>query len=187
MRGRNVDDVVAEWAAELQQRSRSFSRAADALASWDSAVLAARGALLEQEARVARAARAQAALEGAGVGGGPQRVVGGLDARLRPAGRLHEDVDRVGQRVALDCGLTGGQQAAGGRGLQGDVRGRGPQEGEGGRLQRAAGGRPADQGGQEVAARAVRERGGRARAYEAVGGLGCENRGFHNSQVRRRR
>ena len=63
MRGRNVDDVVAEWAAELQQRSRSFSRAADALASWDTAVLAARGALLEQEARVARAAAAQAALE----------------------------------------------------------------------------------------------------------------------------
>ena len=63
MRGRNVDDVVAGWAAELQQRSRSFSRAADALASWDTAVLAARGALLEQEARVARAAAAQAALE----------------------------------------------------------------------------------------------------------------------------
>ena len=78
MRGRNVDDVVAEWAAELQQRSRSFSRAADALASWDSAVLAARGALLEQEARVARAARAQAALE---------RKLGLLEAHQR---EVHE-------------------------------------------------------------------------------------------------
>jgi hypothetical protein len=63
VRGRSVDDAVNEWSAELEARSRSFAAAADALASWDAAVLASRASLLDAEAGVARAAGAATALD----------------------------------------------------------------------------------------------------------------------------
>ncbi|KAL4858789.1 Nuclear pore complex protein NUP62 [Chlorella vulgaris] len=49
IKGKPVDDIINEWNAELERRSRSFVKHAEALAQWDSSILSNRRALIELE------------------------------------------------------------------------------------------------------------------------------------------
>lgn len=49
IKGKAVDDVINEWNAELEKRSRAFVRHAEALAEWDKHILRNRHALLGLE------------------------------------------------------------------------------------------------------------------------------------------
>lgn len=63
IQGKPVDDIINEWTSELERRSRSFVRHAEALAAWDRAILGNRGALLALEEELRRALGGQEALE----------------------------------------------------------------------------------------------------------------------------
>lgn len=63
VKGKPVDDIINEWNAELEARSRSFVKHAEALAQWDSSILSNRRALLELEEELRRVVRGQESLE----------------------------------------------------------------------------------------------------------------------------
>ena len=42
IRGKNVEEIIAGWTAELEERSRAFMRHAGALAAWDRHIMAGR-------------------------------------------------------------------------------------------------------------------------------------------------
>lgn len=63
IQGKAVDDIINEWSAELERRSRSFVKHAEALAEWDRAILSNRGALLALDEGLRRAQGGQDALE----------------------------------------------------------------------------------------------------------------------------
>lgn len=42
IRGKNVEEIIAGWTEELEERSRAFMRHAHALASWDRHIMAGR-------------------------------------------------------------------------------------------------------------------------------------------------
>lgn len=58
-----MDDIIAEWGAELDRRSRAFTAHAEALSRWDAAILGNRGALLALEAEVSGVVAGQEGLE----------------------------------------------------------------------------------------------------------------------------
>lgn len=49
LQGKVVDEIINEWNAELERRSRSFVKQAEALAQWDHRILTNRQTLLELE------------------------------------------------------------------------------------------------------------------------------------------
>ena len=49
MQGKAVDDIINEWNAELERRSRAFVKQAEALAEWDRCILQNRHTLLDLE------------------------------------------------------------------------------------------------------------------------------------------
>ena len=58
-----MDDIINEWSAELERRSRSFVKHAEALAEWDRAILGNRHELLGLEEDLRRVLAGQDALE----------------------------------------------------------------------------------------------------------------------------
>lgn len=63
VKGKPVDDIINEWNAELERRSRSFVKHAEALAQWDAAILSNRRALLELEEELRKVVKGQESLE----------------------------------------------------------------------------------------------------------------------------
>lgn len=49
IKGKIVEEMIAGWVAELEDRSRAFMRHAGQLASWDRDVMTARRSLLDLE------------------------------------------------------------------------------------------------------------------------------------------
>ena len=49
LQGKVVDEIINEWNAELERRSRAFVKQAEALAQWDLHILSNRHTLLELE------------------------------------------------------------------------------------------------------------------------------------------
>jgi hypothetical protein len=47
--GKTVEDIISQWDAELEKRSRTFMAHASALADWDRAILSNRQSLLSVE------------------------------------------------------------------------------------------------------------------------------------------
>ena len=58
-----MDDIINEWTTELERRSRSFIKHAEALAEWDRAILSNRHSLLNLEEDLRRVLSGQDALE----------------------------------------------------------------------------------------------------------------------------
>eukprot|EP00887_Chlorella_sp_A99_P001142 scaffold14.g1142.t1 len=81
IQGKPVDDIINEWSAELERRSQSFARHAEALAEWDRRILRNRHTLLEleEELRKARAAGEGGLLWGVW---GAEVAVGEVERRL---------------------------------------------------------------------------------------------------------
>ena len=52
LQGKDVEEIVSGWNAELEARSRAFAQHADALAEWDRHILHSRHALLNLEEEV---------------------------------------------------------------------------------------------------------------------------------------
>ncbi len=63
VQGQPVDDIINEWTSELERRSRSFMKHAEALAEWDKAILSNRHGLLALEEDLRRVLAGQDALE----------------------------------------------------------------------------------------------------------------------------
>lgn len=63
VKGKPVDDIINEWNAELEKRSRSFVKHAEALSQWDSSILSNRRALLELEEELRKVVKGQEGLE----------------------------------------------------------------------------------------------------------------------------
>lgn len=63
VQGQEVDDVINEWTAELERRSRAFMKHAETLAQWDRVILGNRHALLALEENLRRVLGGQDALE----------------------------------------------------------------------------------------------------------------------------
>ena len=61
--GRPIDEIIGEWNAELETRSRAFVKHAHALADWDARILKSRHALLTLEEELRSALAGQEALE----------------------------------------------------------------------------------------------------------------------------
>lgn len=55
VQGKVVDDIINEWNAELERRSRAFVKQAEDLAQWDHHILMNRHTLLELEEQLRKA------------------------------------------------------------------------------------------------------------------------------------
>ena len=60
MQGKAVDDIINEWNAELERRSRAFVKQAEALAEWDRRILQNRHTLLDLEEQLRKVSAASA-------------------------------------------------------------------------------------------------------------------------------
>jgi len=63
IKGRNIEEIVAEWSSELDKHTHAFVKHASALSAWDRHILANRTALLEVEGELQAVAAGQDALE----------------------------------------------------------------------------------------------------------------------------
>lgn len=63
IKGKNVEEIIASWVTELEDRSRAFMRHAGQLADWDRDVMIARRSLLDLEDLLKQVSQGQQSLE----------------------------------------------------------------------------------------------------------------------------
>lgn len=61
--GKTIEEIIKEWNAELQERTKHFQKQANAIAGWDRRILQNRDILLKLESEVAKVVETQSSLE----------------------------------------------------------------------------------------------------------------------------